>query len=113
MWQLISGLRAINPPECSVVDFSDPLGGGRTRAWTYGSLILDDTAYGHVDRHLRLLVAQCMAHSTFARPSMQTLETVILVKVGRNVDWSIDEVDPDTKTAIRDILLQPPPVPTR
>lgn len=61
MWQLITGLRPVVPPECSVEQFLEP-DGRVVNSWTYGGLLLDDV-YGDQDIDLRRVVAHCMGKS--------------------------------------------------
>ncbi|ROW06576.1 hypothetical protein VMCG_04264 [Cytospora schulzeri] len=105
MWQLITGLRPVVPPECSREEFTRP-DGTSFYAWTYGGLVLDER-YGYTDRDLRKIVAQGMAHQPSDRPTMTELEAIILDKISTN--WAAAELMPERKTAIRDILDRPPP----
>lgn len=75
MWQLITLCHLEWPPVLEEYWDTHPDGSVK-RSWTYGGALLRDE-FIHVDMDLRWLIAQCMSHSPFDRPSMGDIDWAI------------------------------------
>ncbi|KAI0475471.1 hypothetical protein GGR56DRAFT_695160 [Xylariaceae sp. FL0804] len=70
MFCLITQMYPPVPPQPQAVKAT--FGAARTESTilSYGHALLDDQKYGYIDRELRMIVAKCMAHRPYDRPSL-------------------------------------------
>ncbi|KAI1503527.1 kinase-like protein [Biscogniauxia marginata] len=68
MWQLITGLRALTPPQQRLESMLEPY-----TPVTYCALLRDDPNYQYIDPDLRLAIERCMRHEPRLRPSLPDL----------------------------------------
>lgn len=95
------------PPECIQISITKPTQPQQTdQVFTYGSHLILDPSYDHLDPSLRATVAWCMAHRPVDRPDMLVLEAIIRNALKTN----FPDDDNDNRDAISVLLNSPAPV---
>src|SRR4051812_47845090 len=74
--------------------------------WSYGVELMNDAKYKHIDRDLRLLIANCMSDDPTERPSANTINSLLAQKL---TTLDLSQPDAETDAFCRDLFGIPGP----
>ncbi|KAL8408345.1 hypothetical protein RB594_006954 [Gaeumannomyces avenae] len=104
MWMLITGVEPHFPP---TLDWDPAPGAEPPVPPTYGGYLFSE-GFKHVDAHIRLTVARCMAHAPDDRPDMAWLVKDLEENVGRVNAMSTPQSDEQLKAGCILLFAEPP-----